>query len=232
MGTRTFLGLYVRERNGWKTDSSDQIAGGEEESGVTTADAEKRKRKREEIRWRWIVRGIQSMMGKAFLVAHMKKLSVAAVSVLATFSAIQILALTGRVSARPNTPQVFSLPVFRYAIIYNDPALNGVGRDLTVMMDPSEFSEVNLRLLFDLLKQRFQDMPGFTVYIQTSLQDIATPEERETPGFSEGPSNPKAFKNPSATIKHSPRADTLYIYLPSRATEHPTKIDLRVLPNS
>jgi len=167
------------------------------------------------------------MMRKA-LGAHMNKLYVAMVSILVTLSAIQIFSPTGLVFARPNKSQAFSLPVFRYAIIYNDPAANGVGRDLTVMMDPSEFSQSNLRLLFDLLNQRFRDLPGFTAYIDTSLQDIATPEERETPGYSEGPSNPKAFKNPSATIKHSPKADTLYIYVPSRATEHPTKIDLRV----
>lgn len=162
----------------------------------------------------------------------MKKVYIAGVSVLVTLSTILIFALTGLLSAHTMTAQYFSLPVFRYAIIYNDPPLNGVGRDLTVMMDPSEFSEVNLRLLFDLLKQRFPELPGFTVYIQTSLQDIATPEERDTPGFSEGPSNPKAFKNPSATIKHSAKADALYIYLPSRATEHPSKIDLRVPLNN
>ena len=172
------------------------------------------------------------MMTKAFCATRMKKCFVAAVLILGIFIAIQIFALSGILSAHPKTAQYFSLPVFRYAIIYNDPALNGVGRDLTVMMDPAEFSEVNLRLLFDLLKQRFRDLPGFTVYVQTSLQDIATPEERETPGFSEGPSNPKAFKNPSATIKHSSKADTLYIYLPSRATEHPTRIDLRVQLNN
>jgi hypothetical protein len=167
------------------------------------------------------------MRRKAFWVAHMIKLYVATVSILVTLSTIQIFASTGLTSASPNTSQAFSLPVFRYAIIYNDPAANGVGRDLTVIMDPSEFSESNLRLLFNLLKQRFRDAPGFTAYIDTSLQDIATPEERETPGYSEGPGNPKAFKNPSATIRHSAKADTLYIYLPSRATEHPTKIDLR-----
>jgi len=54
------------------------------------------------------------------------------------------------------------------------------------------------------------------------LQDIPTPDELDGGGYSETPGNPKAFKNPSANIKHSPNADTLYIYViyvPSRAAD-------------
>jgi hypothetical protein len=137
--------------------------------------------------------------------------------------------LVGQATCRSNPhPPQYSGPAFRYVIVYNDPALNGVGRDLTVLMDPAEFDEASLRALFELLKQRFHNLPGFTAYIQTSLQDVQTPEERDGPAFSETPSNPKAFLTPSATIKHSAKADILYMFVPSRKTEHPVKIDLRV----
>src|SRR2546421_11906084 len=127
-----------------------------------------------------------------------------------------------------DTPQASTQPLFRSAIIYNDRTLNGVGRDLHVLMDPSEFSEGNLRTLFPLFNQRSRDLPGFTAYIETSLQDIQTPEEREGPGISEVPGNPKGGKTPAVTIRHSAQADSLYIYLPTRATDHPKKIDLRL----
>ena len=137
---------------------------------------------------------------------------------------------TGEVKAGPRTPQVFTQPPFRYAIIYKDPALNGAGRDLYILMESSEFSETNLRGLFVLLSQRFRKLPGFVAYVETSLQDIQTPEERDGVGVSEVPGNPKAGKTPAATIRHSLESDTLYIYLPSRATNHPIKIDLRAAP--
>jgi len=118
---------------------------------------------------------------------------------------------------------------FRYIIAYNDLALDGTSRDITVVMDPSEFSEINLRTLFRLLRNRFKGVPAFTAYVETSLQDVPTPEERDGPHISEEPTNPKAFRNPSAMIKHSSNADSLYIYSPSRreAKYPPAKIDLR-----
>ena len=118
---------------------------------------------------------------------------------------------------------------FRYIIAYNDPALDRVSRDIRVLMDASEFSETNLRALFKLLRTRFKDVPSFRVYVETSLQDIDTPEEREGPHLSEAPADPKGFQSPSALIRHTPDADSLYIYSPSRrdAKYPPDKIDLR-----
>jgi len=94
-------------------------------------------------------------------------------------------------------------------------------------MDPTEFSEKNLRTLFGLLTQRFKSVTTYVVFIETSLQDIETPEEHDGPGYSEEMGNPNAGKTPAATIRHSPEADYLYIFLPSRATEHPKEINLR-----
>jgi hypothetical protein len=148
-------------------------------------------------------------------------------TVLATNGAIQTLAQ----NSQPNEPvhqrEAYSGPAFRYAIIYDDARPLKSSREITILMDPSQFSENNLRTLFLLLSERFKRIPTYTAFIETSLEDIQTPEEHEGPGYSESPNNPKAFQHPSAMIEHSPHADTLYIFLPSRATQHPIKIDLR-----
>jgi hypothetical protein len=176
--------------------------------------------------------GVQEAMKTLSCTARTAKLCLTTAIVLAAFGAIQIFARTGQARGDTSKRQAYSGPTFRYVIIYNDPAVDGLGRDLHIMMDRSEFSEQNLRALYGLLCQRFQNLPGFTVYIETSLQDIDTPEERDGGGYSEVPGNPNAGKTPAATIRHSPQADSLYIYLPSRGTDHPRKIDLRVPSSS
>jgi len=147
---------------------------------------------------------------------------------LCSFGASSALTPIGHVKEDIAKRQVFPRSPFRYAIVFNDPALNGVGRDLYILMEPAEFDETNLRRLFTLLCQRFRELPGFTAYIETSLQDIPTPEERDGLGYSEAPGNPEGGKSPAATIRHSAKSDTLYMFFPSRATDHPQKIDLRL----
>lgn len=123
--------------------------------------------------------------------------------------------------------QIAYQPILRYAIIYNDPTQGPTSRKIKILMQPSELSEANLRILFELLSRRLKDVPSYDAYIETSLEDIDTPEEHEESiGTSEGPSNPKAFQHPSASIRHTPEADTLWMFLPSRAAQ-PQKINLR-----
>jgi hypothetical protein len=148
---------------------------------------------------------------------------------LAVLSTIHTFLCPGKLKGESYGPQRLHLqPPFRYAIIYNDPGTDGSSRTLIILMEPSEFSEANLRALFGLLSQRYKSLPKYNAYIETSLQDVQTPEEHAGPGYSEQMGNPNAGKTAAATIRHSSQADILYIYLPSRATEHPTKIDLRV----
>jgi hypothetical protein len=175
------------------------------------------------LQWEVQMNSINSWRGTA----HRENLWPKVLLLTAIATATLTLWRTREATADSEVAQLFAQPLFRYAIVYNDPAPNGVGRDLHVLMDPTEFNEANLRSLFGLLAKRFKSLPGFTVYIETSLQDIQTPEEREGPGYSEVPGNSKGGRSPAATIRHSANADTLYIYSPSRATDHPTKIDLR-----
>jgi hypothetical protein len=145
-----------------------------------------------------------------------------------TISVFYMFVQTGQAKRSGGTPQTFAHPVFRYAIIYNDRGMDGSSKDITILMDPSEFSEANLRILFILLSDRFKSIPSFNAYIETSLQDIDTPEQHEEPGYSEykGPDNPKAGKTPYASIRHSPKSDTLYIFQPPRGAGNQRKIDL------
>jgi hypothetical protein len=161
--------------------------------------------------------------------ARIRELCLTTALLLPTLGIMQLFVLHAQANTNAHAPQAFAHPAFRYAIIYNDPWYDNSHREITILMDTSEFSEVNLRTLFMLLSQRYKSLVGFNVYIETSLQDIDTPEEHEGPGYSEcnDCGNPKGGKSPAATIRHSPERDTLYIYLPSRATENPRKIDLR-----
>ena len=152
---------------------------------------------------------------------------IAAIS-LAALGTIHAFFSPGKLKGDPyGSQRLHPQPPFRYAIIYNDPGTDGSSRTLIILMEPSEFSEANLRTLFGLLSRRYKNLPKYNAYIETSLEDVPTPEEHEGPGYSEQMGNPNAGKTAAATIRHSPQADKLYIYLPSRATEHPTKIDLR-----
>jgi hypothetical protein len=129
-----------------------------------------------------------------------------------------------------NKPQVFVNPAFRYAIIYVDPGYDEHRKEITVLMDPTEFTEKNLRTLFLLLSERYKNLYAFDAYIRTSLQDVPTPEQHGPNGYSEDPTiNPKAGMSPKAIIRHSSERDALFIYSPSKGTETPPlKIDLRV----
>jgi hypothetical protein len=82
--------------------------------------------------------------------------------------------------------------LIRYAIVSND-VVNITGdrkdaqRSIVVLMDAKAFSEENLRSLFPLVSKRFPDPQRLIVHIFTSLEQVRTPEESETPGISEGP---------------------------------------------
>jgi hypothetical protein len=161
--------------------------------------------------------------------ARVRGLCLTTALLLATLGTIQLFLKHTQANTNAHAPQAFAHPLFRYAIIYNDPSYDKSHREITILMDQSELSEANLRTLFMLLSQRYKSLTGFNAYIETSLQDIDTPEMHEEPGYSEcnDCGNPKGGKSPAATIRHSPERDVLYIYLPSRATEHPKKTDLR-----
>jgi|GEM_PF-3437244 len=82
----------------------------------------------------------------------------------------------------------------RYAIVGNDVAnITGDRKDarrfVGVLMDEKAFSEENLRSLFPLLSKRFPDPQRLTVHVFTSLEQVRTPEESDTGGISEGPSD-------------------------------------------
>lgn len=99
---------------------------------------------------------------------------------------------------KPPTQKASELKRFRssirYAIVSNDVAnITGDRKDarrfVGVLMDEKAFSEENLRSLFPLLSKRFPDPQRLTVHVFTSLEQVRTPEESDTGGISEGPSD-------------------------------------------
>jgi len=73
---------------------------------------------------------------------------------------------------------------FRYVICENE--IKSVGeRKITVLMDPTSFSEDNLKRLYYLVSQRFPDPASMSVWVNTSLWQVETPEEAEVPHISE-----------------------------------------------
>jgi len=128
------------------------------------------------------------------------------------------------------TGRKYNGPPFRYIIAYESSMIGGAGKDLTILMEPEDFSEMNLRILFKLLMQRYPQAKELNANVETSLQDIATPEERDKPKSSEEPANPNAMLHPSATIRHRMEGDSLHMFVPSRrgAKNSATPIDLRI----
>jgi hypothetical protein len=177
------------------------------------------------------MRGVSTKMIRK-IISNLKvhHCSLGALLFLAAFDASQILVHAENAKERPPQQSYRQPSYFRYAIIYNDPGMDGMSRDLEILMEPSSFSEKNLRIMSDLLNRRFKDVSTYNAYIETSLEDIETPEERDPPAISERAGNPNSGKTSAATIRHSPKADMLYIYVPNRES-HPVEIDLRIHSN-
>jgi hypothetical protein len=108
---------------------------------------------------------------------------IAAIS-LAALGTIHAFFSPGKLKGDPyGSQRLHPQPPFRYAIIYNDPGTDGSSRTLIILMEPSEFSEANLRTLFGLLSRRYKNLPKYNAYIETSLEDVPTPEEHEGPAI-------------------------------------------------
>lgn len=67
---------------------------------------------------------------------------------------------------------------FRYLIFDNE--LRFGRRDVSVLLDESAFSEESLKVLFSLIKKRFPEPDHLMVDVYTSLEQVATPEEKES----------------------------------------------------
>lgn len=75
---------------------------------------------------------------------------------------------------------------FRYVIISGVSELeqyvneNPENTDIEVLMEDRAFNERNLRILFQILSERFKEKSGLSVEVYTSLDAIRTPEENES----------------------------------------------------
>lgn len=77
---------------------------------------------------------------------------------------------------------------FRYLIAFDnvgkiDEDNKRLGRGLIVLIEKSAFTEENLKTLYGLLTKRFIDTNTLTVVVETDINQIPTPEERDSRNF-------------------------------------------------
>jgi hypothetical protein len=94
-------------------------------------------------------------------------------------------------------------------------------------MDHAAFSEANLRVLFDLVSHRFPQPTRFDVFVETSLQDIETPEEKDLGGESEISGDSHEGQSISAFMMRSENLDLMRVYTPSHGGNKSKTIVLR-----
>jgi hypothetical protein len=73
---------------------------------------------------------------------------------------------------------------FRYIIVSNDVRNDGLRsedaqRSVSILLDEKAFSEVTLTELFKLLSKRYPEPKWLNVWVNTSLEQFSTPEEKE-----------------------------------------------------
>lgn len=117
---------------------------------------------------------------------------------------------------------------FRYVIVYdiNPPVAKGEtpARTLVIFMDESSLTEKNLRYLFHLLDVRFPRPQEFEAIIQTNLQDIDTPEERDGPHVSES-DVPEEHQHPYAYMKRTKKVSMFYTaFITQKGWENKTTV--------
>ena len=106
---------------------------------------------------------------------------------------------------------------FRYVIASNE--IDDKERGIDVVMERKAFSEQNLKLLYQLLANRFPIPYDMTVFCYTDLEDIPTPEERDGPISTppEGPGPRTTTRRASAKMAGHPQP--LAVFLRNEANE-------------
>jgi hypothetical protein len=143
------------------------------------------------------------------------------------FFVILILVINGlakinKSDPRPGTIQdkPYRSP-FRYIIISSELRNDGLSpkdaqRSLSVLLDEKAFSEDTLKQLFKLLSKRYPDPKWLNVWVYTSLEQLGTPEERDSnPEISESDSNQELDKYHWALYIRSIDGSELYRFNPN-----------------
>jgi hypothetical protein len=107
---------------------------------------------------------------------------------------------------------------YRYAIVYNNleegTNVSPSRRYLVILLDRKAFSEANLRDLFLRLSERFPAPIWMDAFVETSLEDVQTPEENDLPLESEIQVDSSEGKSPRAIMQRSPSRRDITIWSP------------------
>jgi hypothetical protein len=123
-----------------------------------------------------------------------------AILVLLFFGAEVIPQRTGGPAFRETRP-------FRYVVFENriDPKIGGNDedrREMSVLLQPKDFSRKTLTTLFKLILERFPTPRIVCVTAYTDLRDTLTPEEEDEGGTSEEPYSPPASGHIAVFIRN------------------------------
>jgi hypothetical protein len=119
---------------------------------------------------------------------------------------------------------------YRYAIVYNNleegTNVSPSRRHLVILLDRKAFSKANLRDLFLRLSERFPSPIWMDAFVETSLEDVETPEENDLPRESEIQVDSSEGKSPLAVMQRSPSRRDITIWSPL-ASSRPYTIALK-----
>ena len=107
---------------------------------------------------------------------------------------------------------------FRYLIfenvVQNDDSGGSASRDVAILMEEKAFSVENLKKLYHLVSRRFPNPQLLNIWIETSLVQVPTPEEKDEGASSERPRDPQRAAHPRALVIRS-KVQTLVRNTPS-----------------
>ncbi len=122
---------------------------------------------------------------------------------------------------------------FRYVIVSNE-VIDDSGtppkdayRYVEVLLDEKAFSENNLKELFKLVSRRFPKPRVLDVQVYTNLQDIETPEERESGKMSEAPHDPSLDRYHQAFFTRDNDGNEWFTYNPNPPSSDRKKVVLK-----
>jgi hypothetical protein len=146
------------------------------------------------------------------------------------------LLLTVSIAAGANNkhvPQAPNRSPFRYVIVSNE-VIDDSGtpprdayRYVEILLDGKAFSERNLKELFRLVSKRFPKPKVLDVQVYTNLEDIETPEERESGKMSEAPYDRSLDRHHQAFFVRDDDGDEWFTYNPNPRTPEMKKVVIR-----
>jgi len=116
---------------------------------------------------------------------------------------------------------------FRYVIVRNDFVKAASIRQVGILMEDDDFTEENLKSIYQLVVKRFPEPYDMNIEVYTSLVDAPTPEEIDGGGMSEMKNPPPASGRPTAVVIRNPNGEFINYYYPTPKGQEKGRIVIR-----